>query len=166
MASASQLAALRQWLVDNGGSINPGVSLEWNEKSGVHCTAGSSLDSESRICTIPHSLALSSLNALVDDDITVLRRRGLAPEAIGYFYLMKQYINKDKSFWKPYLDTLPCPEAEHHTPFWFADEDLAWLEDTDVLHTMEARQEIHSVHYQDGLAMLERAKVDTESYTW
>jgi hypothetical protein len=106
------------------------------------------------------------LNALVDDDFTVFRRRGFAPEAIGYFYLMNQYINKDKSFWKPYLVTLPGPETEHHTPFWFSDEDLAWLEDTDVLHTTKARQEIHKAHYKKGLAMLDRANLSTEPYTW
>lgn len=166
MASAPQLASLRQWLLDNGGSINSNLSLQWNESSGVHCRAASAVDPASRVCTIPHSLALSSLNALVDDDFTVFRRRGLAPEAIGYFYLMNQYINRDKSFWKPYLDTLPGPETEHHTPFWFSDEDLAWLEDTDVLHTTKARQEIHKAHYKKGLAMLDRANLNTEPYTW
>lgn len=166
MASVSQLAALRQWLVDSGGSVHPDASLEWDEKSGVHCRAASALNPDSRICTIPHSLALSSLNALVDDDFVVFRRRGLAPEAIGHFYLMHQYINKNKSFWKPYLDTLPSPETDHHTPFWFADKDLAWLEDTDVLHTTEARQDIHKGHYRQGLAMLEKANVNTEPYTW
>lgn len=166
MASESQFSTLRKWLEESGGSINPKVSLEWDEKSGVHCRAASALPPQSTICTIPHSLALSSLNALVDDDFIVFRGRGLAPEAIGYFYLMHQYINKDKSFWKPYLDTLPGPENAHHTPFWFADEDLAWLEDTDVLHTTKARQEIHQGHYRQGLGMLTKAKVDTEPYSW
>lgn len=166
MASATQLDTLRSWLVENGGSVNPNVSLEWNEESGVHCRAASPLDLESRICTIPHSLALSSLNALVDDDFMAFRRRGLAPEAIGYFYLMNQYINRSKSFWKPYLDTLPGPDVDHHTPFWFEIEDLAWLEDTDVLHTTKARQEIHKAHFKQGLAKLEKANVDTEPYTW
>lgn len=152
--------------MENGGSINPSISFEWSEEAGVHCRASSPLDPESRICTIPHSLALSSLNALVDDDFTVFRKRGLAPEAIGYFYLMNQYINREKSFWKPYLDTLPGPDVKHHTPFWFSDEDLAWLEDTDVLHTTKARQETHRAQFKQGIAMIERANVDTQPYTW
>lgn len=166
MASSAQLTTLQQWLLDNRGSVSPNISLEWNETSGVHCRAASPLDQDSRICTVPHALALSSLNALVDDDFTVFRKRGLAPEAIGYFYLMYQYINKDRSFWKPYLETLPGPETAHHTPFWFNDKDLEWLEDTDVLHTTKARQEIQQKHFEQGLAMIQRANVDTEPYTW
>jgi hypothetical protein len=166
--SEAQLQTLRQWLEDNGGYANPSINLDWNQTSGVHCRAKgeSPVSGESRICTVPHSLALSSLNALVDDSFTVFKNRGLAPEAIGYFYLMQQYINREKSFWKPYLDTLPGPEHEHLTPFWFDDDDLLWLADTDVLHTTKARRKLQEDHYAKGINMLKRAKVDPVPYTW
>lgn len=142
------LVALQQWLEVNGGYLNPKVRLEQNEASGVHCRAISDLEANARICTVPHSLAVSSLNALVDDGFPVFRNRGLAVEAIGYFYLMHQYIHREESFWQPYLDSLPAPNGEHSTPFWFDAEDTAWLEDTDVLHTTKARQNVHEEHYR------------------
>jgi hypothetical protein len=168
MPSSAQLQTLRQWLENHGGYTNSAIDLTWNESSGVHGRAKpeSGLGPESRICTVPHSLALSSLNALVDDSFTVFRNRGLAPEAIGYFYLMHQYIHRVDSFWKPYLDTLPGPDAEHLTPFWFEDEDLLWLADTDVLHTTKARQKLQQDHYAKGVAMLKKARINAEPYTW
>ncbi|KJX94908.1 hypothetical protein TI39_contig4150g00009 [Zymoseptoria brevis] len=168
MPSTGQLQTLRLWLEDNGGYVNPAIDLDRNETAGVHCRvkSASSLGPDSRICTVPHSLALSSLNALVDDSFPVFRDRGLAPEAIGYFYLMHQYINKAQSFWRPYLQTLPGPESEHLTPFWFEDEHLQWLADTDVLHTTKARQKLQEEHYVKGIDMLKKAKLDVEPYTW
>lgn len=79
---------------------------------------------------------------------------------------MRQYIEGESSFWKPYIDTLPGPGAEHRTPFYFEDEDLPWLEDTDVLHTCKARQETHRSQYKQGVDMLKTAKVDILPYTW
>ncbi|SMR48989.1 unnamed protein product [Zymoseptoria tritici ST99CH_1E4] len=102
MPSTGQLQTLRLWLEDNGGYVNPAIDLDWNETAGVHCRVNfaSSLGPDSRICTVPHSLALSSLNALVDDSFSVFRNRGLAPEAIGYFYLMHQQKLQEEHYAK------------------------------------------------------------------
>lgn len=166
MALADRLDALKLWLHQSGGYFHPEARLEHNDESGVHCRAASDLDPNSRICTVPHSLALSSLNALVDDEFSVFKQRGLPVEAIGYFYLMYQYAHRNTSFWKPYLDTLPGPEHEHQTPFWFDSEDTKWLDDTDVLHTLKARREVHKIQYVAGITMLQQANVDIEPYTW
>jgi hypothetical protein len=166
MASTAQLEALRSWLQHNGGFLHPEAILAYNDTAGVHCRAAGNISATSRICMIPHCIALSSLNALVDDKFPVFRNRGLAPEAIGYFYLMHQYLNQDASFWNVYLRTLPTPESDLRTPFWFDHEDEKWLERTDVLFTANARQRIHEEHYRKGISMLEAAKVDTSSYTW
>lgn len=166
MATPEQLEALRQWLHENGGYLHQDANLAYNEDAGVHCRAGANLDPAARICTIPHSIALSSLNALVDDSFTAFRNRGIAPQAIGYFYLMHQYINRSTSFWKPYLDTLPAPDSDLRTPFCFDEQDLLWLAETDVLFTTQARQAQHEAHYQQAITLLQRAKVDPAPYTW
>lgn len=118
---------------------------------------------------MPHTLALSYLNALVDDTYPVFkqRRQDFKVEAIGFFYLMAQYIAKERSFWKPYLDTLPPPDSDFASPLWFDDEaDLLWIEGTDVLHTMLGRREIYEQYYHSGIRTLERAGVDVAPYTW
>jgi hypothetical protein len=167
MASIEQrLDVLRAWLTRNGGRIHPDIALAYDEQSGVHCRASTDLAADTSLCSVPHTLALSSLNALVDDELIAFRNRGIPVEAIGHFYLMHQYITKDTSFWKPYLETLPSPAHAHSTPFWFDNEDLAWLADTDVYHTTLARQTTQRANYEQGLEVLQRAGVDTTPYTW
>ncbi|KAF2163275.1 hypothetical protein M409DRAFT_68568 [Zasmidium cellare ATCC 36951] len=161
-----QLATLRQWLEDNGGQLHAGIALDSSQQAGVHLRAILDLAPETRICTVPNALALSSLNALVDDDFTVFRHRGLPVEGIGYFYLMYQYIRKEQSFWKPYLDTLPGPDVDHGTPVWFDEPDTQWLAETDVLHTSHVRLENYQNIYNQGIAALQGANIDTEPYTW
>ena len=117
----------------------------------------------------PHSLALSYLNALVDDSFPIFKahRKDFAVENLGWFYLMTQYIHREKSFWKPYLDTLPRPEAEWTTPLWFDEPaDLPWIEGTDVLHTMLGRRKVYEEYYATGVAALKRGGMDTTPYTW
>lgn len=164
--STPELAALREWLSNNGGQLHAGIALDRNEQAGVHLRAVQDLDPETRICTVPNALALSSLNALVDDDFTVFRHRGLPVEVIGYFYLMYHYIHKEQSFWKPYLATLPGPEVDHGTPVWFDEADSQWLAETDVLHTAHVRLENYKNNYNQGIAALKRANIDTEPYSW
>lgn len=133
----------------------------------MHASLDANIQADTSICTVPHSLALSSLNALVDDAFPAFRNRGLAVEAIGHFFLMHEYLNREKSFWKPYLDTLPGPDADvHRTPFFFdSPQDLAWLEDTDVLFTSKARHATHESHYSQGISLIKAANIDAEPYT-
>lgn len=167
MPSPADLVALRQWLLDNGGYLSSDVAIAYNDdESGVHCRAVKPLDVGSRLCTVPHALALSSLNALVDDAFPPFRNRGLAIQAIGYFYLMRQYIVREKSFWRPYLESLPAPDETYSTPLWFDDGDLELLVDTDVHQTTLARTLIHRRQYSRGIELLERAQIDPTPYTW
>ncbi|KAK4554707.1 hypothetical protein LTR86_008209 [Recurvomyces mirabilis] len=88
---------------------------------------------------------------------------------------MAQYVNRSTSFWKPYLDALPSPDSEFSTPLWFDDaDDLAWIEGTDVLHTMLGRREVYEEYYtsgirvlsSSGIRVLSSSGIDTAPYTW
>lgn len=157
---------MTHWLVENRGQLNSSVQITYSAESGVHCRTRADVPAGAIICTVPHTLALSSLNALVDDSFTAFRARGLPAEAIGHFYLMHQWLLGEKSFWRPYLRTLPSPSRKHSTPFWFDEHDLAWLAETDVYHTTTARQAIQRRNYEHGLQLLREAHVDTAQYTW
>ncbi|KAK5110786.1 hypothetical protein LTR85_000731 [Meristemomyces frigidus] len=112
---------------------------------------------------------MSYLNAFVDDAFPVFQRRRKdfqGVENIGFFYLMMQYHHSKTSFWRPYLETLPKPE-DFATPLWFDDpQDLAWLDGTDVLHTMLGRKEVYLQYYQAGVVILTQAGIDTKPFTW
>ena len=118
---------------------------------------------------MPHVLALSYLNGLADDASPVFTqsRDLFRIEAIGFFYLMVQCVNRRESFWNPYLDTLPGPDYDFTTPLWFDDpQDAAWLEGTDVWNTISARKDIYKQYYSKGIAAFKQAGMDVGPYTW
>jgi len=166
----AEMESLENWLRDNGGYLHPNVKISVNAEAGVHWRATAPLDPGTTVSVVPHSLALSYLNALVDDAVPVFAQRRAdfgGVENIGFFYLMAQYVNREKSFWTPYVKCLPQPEDEFTTPLWFDEpDDLAWLEGTDALHTMLGRKAVYEGHHRTGVAILEQAGIDTGAYTW
>ncbi|KAK5130702.1 hypothetical protein LTR08_001732 [Meristemomyces frigidus] len=169
MAATAETAALAQWLRAHGGFLHADIHICVNAEEGVHCRAQAAIASGTTITTVPHTLALSYLNALVDDAWPLFRERRRAfggVENIGFFYLMVQYLHRDTSFWQPYLALLPRSE-DMVTPLWFdSAEDLVWLEGTDVLHTMLGRKQVYEQHYSAGIAIFQHAGVDTTALTW
>jgi hypothetical protein len=170
MPTNSTAATLEQWVRDQPGSyMHLDLHIADDEDTGMHWRPSASIDPGTKLITVPHNVALSYLNALVDDKYPVFRqyRNAFKVEAIGFFYLALQYIHRATSFWKPYLDSLPTPDDGHTTPLWFDDPaDEAWLADTDALYTMNRRRAVYEQQYHSGIATLRKAGVDTESLTW
>ncbi|WPH00255.1 ribosomal lysine n-methyltransferase set10 [Acrodontium crateriforme] len=167
--SASDLEA---WFRTQNGSLHPDIHVSCSKSPGLHFSASNAIPAGSTICEAPHSISLSYLNGLVDDKYPVFqtRKNDFAIEAIGFWYLMAQYINRATSFWRPYLETLPPPEEGIPTALAFllndASNDREWLEGTDVLHTAEGRFEVYERYYATGIVILREAGIDTEPFTW
>jgi hypothetical protein len=170
MAPSKPVQALEDWLRSHpGGYLHPNIHIVDDENAGVHWRASGPVEPNTRLATVPHSIALSYLNALADPEYPVFsqRRKSFKIEAIGFFYLALQYVNRSTSFWKPYLESLPQPEERHTTPLWFdTPEDEAWLADTDALFTSKKLKAIYEDQYQSGIAVLKEAGVDTAPLTW
>lgn len=170
MSSSKPVSALEDWLKSQpGGYLHPNVHVVDDENAGVHWRPSGPVEPNVRIVTVPHSVALSYLNALADPSYPVFskNRKAFKIEAIGFFYLMLQYVNRSTSFWKPYLETLPQPEEQHTTTLWFDDpEDEACLADTDALFTGKKLKAIYEQQYASGIAILRDAGVDTQPLTW
>ncbi|KAK5174229.1 uncharacterized protein LTR77_001309 [Saxophila tyrrhenica] len=170
MAAANpQTEALEAWLSSNGAYLHSDIRILQDNESGVHLRATKPIPPATTIASTPHSMALSYLNALVDNAYPVFKqqRQRFKVEAIGYFYLMAQYINREQSFWKPYLEALPSPDGELTQALFFdSAEDIAWLDGTDVWHTVIARQNVYGGYYNHGIAVLQEAGIDCKPYTW
>lgn len=166
----SETDALERWLrAQPGGYLHEEVYITNFEENGVHWRADGAIEPDTRLITVPHSVAFSYLNALADDRYPVFKNKktSFLIEDIGFFYLALEYINRAKSFWKPYLDTLPEPSQGHTTPLWFDDpQDEAWLADTDALFTVKQKRDHHLRQYESGIKVLQSAKVDTKDLTW
>ncbi|KAK4987279.1 hypothetical protein LTR50_004705 [Elasticomyces elasticus] len=175
MSKSAELHALEEWFKANGGYLHPAVHLAEDESHGVHLRASEAVESGTHLITVPHSISLSYLNALVDEREVLCDEREtiwktlsqkLPPEVVGWFYLAHQYVHKQRSFWKPYLDTLPAPETGIGTPFSFDDGDLRWLHGTDLYHSFERRKEVWEGHWKVGIDVIGKAGMATEQFTW
>ncbi|KAI5196713.1 hypothetical protein AUEXF2481DRAFT_5995 [Aureobasidium subglaciale EXF-2481] len=160
--------AFENWFRNNGGYLHPAVHLAHDEDQGSHFRATAVIEPGTHVLTVPHSLSMSNLNAQVDDDFPVFRTHAkeFTVEGLSFFYLMAQWLNKDKSFWKPYLDILPTPEQGFETPIFYDEEDRKWLEGTDLHPTLLGREAAWKRYWEDGVQVMKSAGMDVTEYTW
>ncbi|KAG9681534.1 SET domain-containing protein, partial [Aureobasidium melanogenum] len=160
--------AFGKWFRENGGYLHPSVQFAQDAEHGSHFRATASIEPSTHILTVPHNLALSNLNAQVDDDFPVFRTHAqkFTVQSLGFFYLMAQWLNKDKSFWKPYLDILPSPEQGFETPMFYGEDDRQWLEGTDLHASVLGREAAWKKYWEDGLQVMQSASMDVTDYTW
>jgi hypothetical protein len=167
-ASSTIMDTLERWLTDNGGYLHPSVRLARDTEQGLHFQTTTAIEPGTRVLTVPHQLAMSHLNAQVDDKFPVFgsHAKSFTVEALGFFYLMAQWLHKDTSFWKPYLDTLPSPDQGFDTPMYFDEHDRMWLQGTDLHPTLLAREAAWKRYWEDGVDVLRLAGMHVEQYTW
>ncbi|KAI5254280.1 SET domain-containing protein [Aureobasidium subglaciale] len=160
--------AFENWFRNNGGYLHPAVHLAHDEDQGSHFRATAVIEPGTHVLTVPHSLSMSNLNAQVDDDFPVFRTHAkeFTVEGLSFFYLMAQWLKKDKSFWKPYLDILPTPEQGFETPIFYDEEDRKWLEGTDLHPTLLGREAAWKRYWEDGVQVMKSAGMDVTEYTW
>ncbi|GAM87928.1 hypothetical protein ANO11243_059560 [Dothideomycetidae sp. 11243] len=159
---------LLAWLQSHGGYLHKSTRLARDGQKGCHLQAQEDLPSGTLIVHVPHTLVLSCLNAMVDDSLPALKSNAdsFSVEALGVFYLMAQWLRRDTSFWKPYLEILNSPETGFNTPFWFSENDLVWLQGTDLLTSFEMRRDKWQTYWRDGTAILYADGMDVSQYTW
>ncbi|KAH0284493.1 SET domain-containing protein [Aureobasidium namibiae CBS 147.97] len=159
--------AFEEWFRSNGGYLHPSIQLAQDAEQGSHFQASAVIEPGTHVLTVPHNLAMSNLNAQVDDDFPVFRTHAqqFTVEGLSFFYLMAQWLNKDKSFWKPYLDILPSPERGFETPMFYDEDDRQWLEGTDLYPTLLGREAAWTKYWEDGVQVMKSAGVDVTNYT-
>lgn len=137
------------------------------------------LPAHSRIVSCPFDLSLSYLNALdvfhgllahstpfPADFFTMVE-----PKVIGCFFLIQQYLTVDTSHWGPYIRSLPQPDEPEKlaTPLYYTEEDLKWLEDTNLLPAVSQRREMWQNEFESGKEILEKCdalKDLSGKWTW
>lgn len=129
-----------------------GIAIKVRAETSKHAphTETGYLPATSRIVSCPFTLSLSYLNAL--DIFPALRSHSsrfpldflntASPQIIGNFFLIQQYLMGPRSFWFSYIRSLPQPD-EHEklgTPLYFTDEDLKWIQGTNLELACEQRE--------------------------
>jgi len=185
--SGNKIDVLLKWFKDNGGSIHPSLSLEYNDTDGYHFRAAEDISASTEasctpVCNCLLLLTLSHLNVLspvpsgVKDSapvsVTTKLVGKVSPRTLGYVFLAEQRLKGKESFWAPYIDILP-KENEMCTPLWFERDDLKWLLGT-TMHSseqpgksaVEGRRDMWMREFADVLNAFEEAKVDSKSFSW
>ncbi|KAI1192624.1 SET domain-containing protein [Nemania serpens] len=131
MASlAERYQALVQWVEAAGGRLHPAVEIYHDEvtKGSLRVKEAGVVGLGEDIVTLPLSCSFSFLNAIaghsgistaLPPDIPAPQAdayfpteflRSVPPHVIGRFFLIQEYLRRDRSPWSAYISTLPPPE--------------------------------------------------------
>jgi hypothetical protein len=181
--SDEKAGTLVKWFLENGGFINPSISLTSDSQYGYLFKAREELNPESKACACPLSLSLSYMNLLPSppDNVRSCASESVCSKlvgkiseaAVGAFFLAEQRLKGRQSFWWPYIDALP-KESELTTPLWFDESDLLWLKGTNLYSStisadrtlVEAKRASYKEAWETGISVLNQEGVDTAEYTW
>lgn len=182
----SKRQVLLGWFEAHGGTIAGQIELSHRPSQGLYLAvkAGHDLSSGNCIVSCPKVLTLSYLNALSSDfsnsqnlAFPVNFTKNVEPHVVVRFFLMEQYLLGKESFWWPYIDLLPSPDAGEslNTPMWYSEVDAFWIRGTNLEQAVQDRERSWRAEYEDGLrqvllertdfypGMLQRVK---EGYSW
>ena len=136
------------WSTRNGASLS--LEIYQSETTGFsfRSAAGRGNDGQA-VVTCPFVTTLSYFNALVngpyatssegegaghDPAFPARFMESVPPHVIGRFYLMQQFLLGSRSYWYPYIKTLPQPDrvASWALPAFWPAEDIEFLENTNA----------------------------------
>ncbi|KAL2852415.1 hypothetical protein BJY01DRAFT_96261 [Aspergillus pseudoustus] len=177
-SSLETYSSLLQWMKSHGGDLHESVQISHNERQGTHIRAKKEgVPSNTHIIKTPVATTMSYFNA-IDHRIGDVHFpshgvkfpnsfiESARPEEVAIFFLVGQHLRGSESFWHPYLHTLPEPGTLTTLPY-YEDEDLDWLEGTNLLQARKQRVAQMRQKYEDSYDELQKAGVeDSERYSW
>ncbi|TWU75705.1 hypothetical protein ED733_007533 [Metarhizium rileyi] len=146
MSIEDTISNLVEWATSHGATLHASVEVYQDAQTGlsfrVKPSAKSAVQPYESIVQLPTSLTLSYLNAVSERATSpedAFHQELLArarPHVVGRLFLIKEYLKRDRSFWYPYIQSLPQPGAEHRArwalpPFW-PDDEAELLEGTNA----------------------------------
>ena len=169
--------ALRRWLAANNGYVHPDVEVAFDPDKGYHARIANSksIQSGTRVAKCSMISSLSVLNALhtppfscrgtrfpkdflLDQDTTVVQ----------YFFLMEQWLLQGKSWWAPYLRTLPGPD-EVADLFFTDSKDIVFFKGTNLERALADRIQSLRDQFRRGTCHLKKLRwprAVQDEYTW
>lgn len=187
-AEQERFQTLLSWSKSHGAEINPALEVYKDEITGFSMRVKPSPESTSPtikpgdgVLTCPLQTSISFLNATIGGPVLSRpaertepcpvfpeRFMKLQPYVIGRFYLMKQYLMGQASFWHPYIATLPQPDVVSSwslPPFW-PEEDLDFLDGTNTgVASEEIRTNVKTEYKEARKILKEEDYENWQDYT-
>ena len=173
----SRVENLISWTAQNKGYLHPNVSIQRDPQNGYYAKTkiGEKIQSLTKIASCPMACTLSILNAM---DVApfqsqrtrfpVIFIRNQPTSAVQCFFLMEQYLLGPRSWWFHYISLLPIPAEIEELEF-TTEEDLAWIDGTNLNFALGKQTEKWQDEFQRGLAKLRTLEWPVQklnSYTW
>ncbi|KAI9782771.1 MAG: hypothetical protein M1816_001723 [Peltula sp. TS41687] len=172
------ITQLVQWYVDHGGFIHPALELVDSSAHGLGMRIredAQGLKNGTVVLKCPHTTSLSFFNVAKfhpseshSEPFPDIFLQEATPRTATVFFLIHQYLMKERSFWWPYIRTLPQPDELDRmtTPLWFSEEDKVWLKGTNLEKGASDRIDEWRREWMIGKQMLNSADWNIEGYTW
>lgn len=169
-------AALQRWITANRGFIHPDVEVAFTPALGHHVRvkAGKSIAPGTIVAKCSAITSLSVLNVLHTPPFSSRGTRfPLAfikngdPTIIQTFFLIEQWLLGDRSWWAPYLRTLPGPDAVGDV--FLTESDVPRLQGTNLEKGLANQIASLKKRFHAGKRILEQLKwprIAQGEYTW
>jgi hypothetical protein len=169
---------LVRWIASNRGYLHPDIELAFDVEKGYHArvVAGGMVKAGTCVARCPMTTSMSVLNALHTPPFSsrgtrfpsaFLRNQKAA--LVQCFFLMEQWVLQEKSWWAPYLSTLPKPDDIEALYFMDNDEDLKLFGGTNLQTAISKQIEGWKAQFAKGmdqLTKLEWPNAVNNIYTW
>ena len=170
--------ALVRWMSSNHGYLHPDVKLAFSKEKGYHARVAGNRVVNAGTCVARCSVTttLSVLNALHTPPFSCRGKRfpdaflrNQNPAVVQCFFLMEQWLLEDRSWWAPYLSTLPQPADIEALFFTGTMEDLLLLKGTNLEAALLQRTESYTTQLARGTEQLKGLgwpSAVNNKYTW
>lgn len=152
---------LIRWAVQHGGYFHDDVEVVHTPEKGYHLVVrrNATLQPNTQVLTCPMPCTMSILN-VIDEGGFICRGIKIPPafvqkqprETVERFFLMEHYLVGKKSWWAPYIATLPTPDEVRRMQF--QPDDLTWIRGTNLASAFETQTEQWKAHYEQGMEQL------------
>lgn len=166
----------QSWFLNGGGILHSSVEIASDSTgSFLRTRHGQNLSPGSYIVSCPHTLTLSWLNVIHGSESFLncfdmqSASRLINETVLTRFFLMKQYALKERSFWWPYIQSLPQPNFLNHLnmPFWYDAEDLIWIRGTNIEYAMREKEQLWRREFEEGARLLALEGFDeNQNWSW
>ena len=171
---------LVDWAREHRTSLHQDIEIYQDPLTGLSFRAAKSLPQATKIVNCSYQITLSYLNAISASSVfqnhkSVLFPPGFInalkqedPNIIGHFFLVQQFLMREKSFWSPYIKLLPQPNEPERLaiPNWWPEADRQFLDGTNAEPPIKKREELWRGEWSKGVALLRERFENWEEYTY
>jgi hypothetical protein len=173
----AMIEELLLWANSLGTRLHPDIQIYDDPVTGLSFQALKDVRPDTKLVNCSFEVTLSYLNAVeatgfprhthVPFPQEFLETLGPEdPNIIGHFFLMQQYLLRERSFWWHYIRLLPQPDKPSSIPALWPVEDQRYLDGTNAEPAIKKRTCLWKAEWEKGIKLLQDGSGNWEAYTY